>query len=321
MKFLNNMKIGLRLNLILSLVMVIIISSLGIYTINSQKSKVYEDTDTRMFEQVNDLSKLIEIQTEKNQVNAQKALEIAKTLMESYGGINFVEDNNQDLDFGSQLEAGWYLNSNNVIDNYDFVDEVAGLTNAVVSIFEKHNAGYKRISTSLINEKGKREVGTNVPSSSVVSQTINNGQNYYGRAIVVDEWNLTAYSPITHDGTIVGMIGVGIKEKDLQGLKQIFKEKKYFDTGYPFMVDNKGTFIIHPTKEGQNSADAEFFKQLISSKEITGKTRYMWEGKMKYQYFKYVEPIESFVSVSIYEHELLGMVTKVRNAIMLAIVI
>ena len=63
------------------------------------------------------------------------------------------------------------------------------------------------------------------------------------------------------------------------------------------MIDKEGNFIVHPTKEGKNSSTSEFFKQLISSNESTGKTYYMWEGKQKYQYFKYVEPIESFVSV------------------------
>jgi len=59
MIFLSNIKIGLRLNLIMSLIMVIIVSVLGIYIIKSQKEKVIADTDLRMFEQVNDLSNTI----------------------------------------------------------------------------------------------------------------------------------------------------------------------------------------------------------------------------------------------------------------------
>jgi methyl-accepting chemotaxis protein len=121
------------------------------------------------------------------------------------------------------------------------------------------------------------------------------------------------------DGQIVGMMGVGIKEKDLQGLRTTFNEKKYFDTGYPFLIDKLGNFIIHPSKEGQNFAGEEFFQQLIKSNAEIGKTKYLWEGKMKYQYFKYVESIESYVSVSIYEHELLGIIGKMRNAMIVAL--
>ena len=317
MGFINNMKIGLRLNLILSLVMVVIISSLGIYTIISMKLKIIEDTDVRMFEQVDDLARIIEIQTQKNQESIHKTLDIAKSLMESYGGINIIKEDNENLD----SEAGWYLNNKNILKDNSFVDKIADLTNSSVSIFEKQSDGFKRISTSLVNEKGNREIGTIISSSSNVSQTINIGQDYSGRAIVVDEWNITAYSALWSNGEMIGIIGVGIKEKDLKGLKQIFKEKKYFDTGYPFLIDNEGTLIVHPNREGENLANEEIFKQLIEAKESFGKTKYVWEGEVKYQYFHYVESIESFVSVSIYESELLGIIKKTRSAIILAVLI
>lgn len=315
MNFLNNMKIGLRLNIILSLVMIVIILSFGIYTLEKQKAKIFEDTDVRMYEQVEDLGRIIELQIETNQQGVIKSLDVAKTLMQSYGGIQLVSENNSDL---SKI---WYLNDANLFTSHDFVDEVARLTGSSVTIFEKKSNGFKRISTSLVNEQGLREVGTLVSSSSEVSKAINNGQDYFGRAIVVDEWNLTAYSPIKNDGEIIGMIGIGVREKDLKGLRQIFKEKKYFNTGYPFMVDNEGTLIIHPTKEGQNVAGEEFFQQLISSNNQKGKTEYLWEGEQKYQYFYYMESIESYVSVSIYKSELMGIIRNVQFAIMVAVAI
>lgn len=319
MRFLNDMKIGLRLNLVLSIVMVIIISSLGIYTMVTQKAQIINDTDTRMYEQVNDLANLIEIQTQKNQELIKNDLEIVKTLLESYGGIKLIY--NTTMNFSSDQEAAWFIGKNNITTDYSFVDKVGELTNASVSIFKKQPNGYERISTTHITEKGDRKVGTVVSNSSQVSQAINNGSSYYGRADVLGDWHLTAYMPLTNQNEIIGMLGIGIDEKDLQGLKRIFNNKKYFESGYPFLIDNMGNFIIHPTKEGENHASAEFFNQLINSKTITGKTKYMWEGKMKYQYFKYVESIESFVSVSIYEHELLGIIRKVRNAIIIALLI
>lgn len=315
MSFLNNMKIGLRLNLILSLVMVVIIASFGIYTIESQRSKIYNDTDERMFEQVEDLARVIELQIETNQQGVIRSLEIVKTLMKTYGGITVISDRTENF------ETGWYLNDNNIFSNYSFVDEVAQLTNSTITIFEKQSNGFKRISTSLINDQNSRETGTVVSSNSEVSKAINNGQDYFGRAIVVDEWNLTAYSPIWDNGVVIGMIGVGVKEKDLKGLRQIFKEKKYFSTGYPFLVDKEGTLIIHPTKEGSNTSGDEFFQQLINSKEKIGKTEYLWEGKQKLQYFNYIEPIESYVSVSIYKSELLGIIRQIQTAILGAIAI
>jgi methyl-accepting chemotaxis protein len=111
------------------------------------------------------------------------------------------------------------------------------------------------------------------------------------------------------------------EDTDLKKLRAIFKSKSYFETGYPFLVNKNGKFIIHPTKEGENHANAEFFQQLINSKSIEGKSFYMWEGKQKYQYFKYIESIDAFVSVSIYEHELMGIIKQVRIALLLAVLL
>ncbi len=183
MNFINNMKIGMRLNLILSITMIVILTTIGLYLVNRQRTKIIADTDIRMFEQVNDLVTLINIQLDLNQ----------------------------------------------------------------------NSSGF----------------------------------------------------------TTEGM--------DITRLKGVFSGKKYFDSGYPFMINNKGKMIIHPTKEGENLSSAEFFRQLVGSNANQGKTHYMWEGKQKYQYFRYIEKVESYVSVSIYEHELMGMVNEVRLILLFAI--
>ena len=196
MNFLNNMKIGLRLNLVLSLVMIIIIITIGQITLSKQRDKVIADTDIRMTEQVNDLVELIE---------------------------NHILLKNEIRDVRINLDT-----------NY-----------------------------------------------------INDGKDNY-----IDN-----------------------------SIKDVFKQKKYFASGYPFVISKDGTFIIHPTKEGENFTDAEFFQQLINSKSDHGKTHYKWEGKQKYQYFKYIKSIQAYVSVSIYEYELMGIITEVRMVLMISIII
>ncbi|NJO69342.1 MAG: HAMP domain-containing protein, partial [Bacteroidetes bacterium] len=120
---------------------------------------------------------------------------------------------------------------------------------------------------------------------------------------------------------VIGMLGVGFPEKDLSALKELFNSKKYFESGYPFVVDKEGNFIIHPKNEGKNFANEEFFKQLTSAGTETGKTFYEWEGRQKFQYFRYLPAIESYISVSIYEDELYSIVRQQRNTIILAILI
>ena len=68
---------------------------------------------------------------------------------------------------------------------------------------------------------------------------------------MVDDWYLASYRPIMLDGMLVGILFVGIPEKDMAGLKKLFANKKYFESGYPFIVDKNGTLVIHPTNEGE----------------------------------------------------------------------
>ena len=307
MKRIKDFKIGFRLNFFLSITIAILLTALGIYMVNSQRDKIIEDTDIRMFEQVEDLARVIELQVSQNQTAVNNALKTVEKIISASGGI-YIE------------EGAWYLNGENLEDSYAFVDEMKSITKSSVTLFKQNSQGFERISTSVITN-GNRGVGTVVPRSSPVVTTVLSGGQFSGRAIVIDEWNLTAYSPIRVDGNIVGMVGVGVPEKDMGELKNIFKAKTYFESGYPFMVDDEGNFIIHPTSEGKNFSNAEFFKQLKSANSITGKTYYMWEGKQKYQYFKYVDVIKSYVSVSIYEHELMGIVRSTRNALIFAVIL
>jgi methyl-accepting chemotaxis protein len=307
MKRINDFKIGFRLNFFLSITITILLAVLGIYMVNSQRNKIIEDTDIRMNEQVQDLARVIELQVSQNQTAVNNALRTVEKVILASGGLQIKDGN-------------WFIDSQNVENSFAFVDEMSTITKSAVTLFKQTNQGFERISTSLINN-GQRGIGTVVPRSSPVVNTILSGGYFSGRAIVIDEWNLTAYAPLKVNGNIVGMVGVGVPEKDMGQLKDMFKSKTYFESGYPFLVDGEGTFIIHPTSEGKNFSNAEFFKQLKNSNSSSGKTFYMWEGKQKYQYFKYIDTIKSYVSVSIYEHELMGIVNSTRNALIFAVIL
>jgi len=62
MKKLNDLKIGVRLSIVMGSVIVLIFSVLGIYIYIIQRDKIYADMDVNMTEQVNDLCKLVQLQ-------------------------------------------------------------------------------------------------------------------------------------------------------------------------------------------------------------------------------------------------------------------
>lgn len=324
MKSLNDIKIGVRLNLILNALVILIIAALGVYTYNMQKNRIIEEADTRMNEQLDDLVDIIDVQIKENQEKVNNALKVADHLFLNEGDFK-VEDTLVDVqsDAGTSFSGNqvnlWTWNGKSLQEDTEFVDKIEELTQAQTSVFQKVSGGFIRIATNVMNEAGERELGTFVENSSDVAQTVSSGGQYQGRAEVVGEWYLTAYEPILNNGEVVGMIGVGIPEKNLERLREIFSAKNYFETGYPFLISSDGTFIIHPTDEGNSAQGEQFFEQMINSNTDRAKTEYVWEGDRKYQYFQYYEPIDAYVAASFYQDYLFEQLGKIRNAILIGV--
>jgi len=331
MKSLNDFKIGRRLNIILSLAFIVVIVGLGIYTISIQKQRIIENTDTRMDEQVDDLAAFIDVQISKNQKNVNRFLKVAHHLFYDQGGIRVEEGDKVRMKATHQISNAshevsldkWHLGDTTIHHHFSFVDRIMELTGATATIFQKIDEGYLRISTNVKKDDGSRAVGTFIPDDSPVIRTIENGQTYRGRAYVVNGWYLTAYEPIRVDGAIRGILYVGVREKDMGELKDLFYEKTYYETGYPYLFDNKGNVVIHPNSEteGISISEEDFYKQMVNDSDGEGKIRYNWKGESKYQYYQYVEPIKSYVTTTLYEDKLLAMINKTRSAIIVAILL
>ncbi len=328
----NNLKIGFRLNLFLSIVIVLILTLLGIYNYRAYKSRIVEDADIRMYEQLDDLVKIIELQIDQNKNGINYALKTANEVLETSGSITMSDS---ELTVGAINQVSllsknvsikpFLINGNSIYENYDLVDKIQDITGATATIFQKIPEGYLRISTNVRKEDGSRAVGTFIPNNSQVIQTIESGETYKGRAFVVNDYYLTAYQPIQIEGSIQGILYVGVKEKDLSALKTIFNEKVYFETGYPFVVSADGEFIIHPTNEGQNALEFTFFKQMKDDSDGFGKSEYKWpetkEGEWKFQYFEYIPQIDSYVAASFYQNVLFKYLKEVRNSVLISVLL
>jgi len=324
MKSLNDMKIGVRLNIIFSILIIIIVGALGTWTYFMNKDRIVNNADTRMYEQLDDLVDIIDVQVKENQENVNNALNVANHLFSEEGNFQVVDTafvSVETTQNSSDNEVNkWIYNGRQMQEDTRYVDKIQELTGANASVFQKVSGGFLRISTNVMDESDKRQLGTFVPNSSDVYQTVQNGGKYTGRAKVVGEWFLTAYEPIRNNGEIIGMIGVGIPEKNLERLREIFTNKSYFETGYPFVVSSNGTFIIHPTHEGKSAKGDQFFEQIMNSNSDRAKTEYTWEGEKKYQYFQYYKPIDAYVAASFYQNILFEELTTLRNSIILAVV-
>ncbi len=329
MKRLKDIKIGLRLNIVVTVLGLIVLGSLGTYIISTQRMRMLNDADFLMNEEVENLSLLVGQELKASQRMVNLSMVYADEHFSGYGRIipnarkkvqyKVVNQVTNEL---SEVEVKeWTIGGIPLQNDFRIVDEIQKNAGGTATIFQRIPQGFLRISTNVKKLDGERAVGTYIPNSSPVIQKVLSGETYYGRAYVVNDWYTTAYKPLYVNGKIEGILYVGVKEKDLSQLKEVFKSKKFYETGYPYMIDSEGTFVIHPSKEGENFAEAEFFKQIVESGKKEGKTTYLWEGKRKFQYFKYIDVIESYVSATIYESDFQKQVNKMILSLLIAIIV
>ncbi len=332
MKKMNDIKIGIRLNAIMSGFVVVAFVVFGFIANNMIQQQILETTDDRMNEQVTDLVEIIAVDLQANSEKVKLSMHLAQNYVLRQGSIQ--ESASEYIDFEARnQETGaterlsvrkWSLNGKTLQNNFDVVDAISAMDVKTATIFQKIPHGYLRISTNVKNSDGSRAIGTFIPSNSPVAQAIDKGQPFSGRAWVVDNWYLTAYEPIKINGEIKGMLYVGMPEKDLGNIQAFFNKKQYFNTGYPFVVDSKGDIIVHPRSVGVNIGKESFFGLMEEAKNKKGdiiRAEYNWEGKNKIQYVSYFEPIDSYVAVSFYESEMNKVLNKIRITLVIVTVI
>jgi len=308
--------IKIKTYVILTSVLLAFTVSLILVVYNTLSNQIKQDTQNNMVSHLNDLTTILQSHVNDKQESVNLALKLAHNIFVECGDIK-KSDKNITISAVNQIttEANnysinvWTLKGKQLYQNTELVDKIKDQSVETATIFQKIDDGYLRISTNVMKKDGSRAVGTFIPNSSEVIKTIETGQTYMGRAFVVNDWYLTAYEPIYIDGAIEGILYVGVKEKDYNFLKSTFQNKKYFDNGYPFLIDKEGTLIIHPTLEGVKYAEANFFKQLkVSNKKTVNRSEYKWpetgKGKQKIQYFTYFEPYECYISTSIYKSDM-----------------
>ncbi len=128
--------------------------------------------------------------------------------------------------------------------NFGFVDKIRdtifeigafykGKPIGTVTIFQKD----VRISTNVLKENGERAISTKL-SSDVAETVLKKDEIYRGKAFVVDDWYLSAYTPIKGiNRDIIGVLYVGVLEKPY--IDSLFKSLLLF-----FAIALLGVFIV-----------------------------------------------------------------------------
>ncbi len=184
--------------------------------------------------------------------------------------------------------------------NNEYVDEVTRKTGSKATIFQLVDNKLVRISTSVVKKNGERATGSYVDSSSPVYQAIMRGETFLGKAYVVDDWYLTAYSPLYDQNrkiigaVFAGDLMLGEMVRNLIGDTQI-------GSGYFFVYGKKGEFLIHKTYNPDTSLFS-LAPEFIKAKD--GVVVYDWKGDKKVAYTAFYDAWGVNVAVGLSHKEI-----------------
>ena len=217
------------------------------------------------------------------------------------------------------------------------VDEVRAHPGAASTVFQRMNAGgdMLRVASSVLGADGRRAIGTFIPAKmpdgqpNPVLAKILAGESFLGRAFVVNQWYVAAYSPLKDAaGQITGMLFVGVPEATaLQSIRKAVQAIRIGESGYVFALNTRGAdrgrYVI--SKDGARngevvlaakSADGRLYIEELAAEATKlppGKIqrmRYDWQNpgevtaRGKVTYFTYYAPWDWVIGAGAYEDDL-----------------
>ncbi|MDI6755515.1 MAG: Cache 3/Cache 2 fusion domain-containing protein [Thermodesulfobacteriota bacterium] len=176
----------------------------------------------------------------------------------------------------------WSIGGKAITGDHTVVDRVQKLVGGTCTVFQRIEGDrLLRIATNVLRADGTRAVGTYLPASSEVAKKILRGENYRGRAFVVNAWYITIYEPILNRrGEVIGALYVGIPEQSAISLKSAVKSIKIGKTGYAYIMDGSGNLVVHPAKEGENILRARDSTGFEHMQEIARKAPLLKEDEV-----------------------------------------
>ena len=220
------------------------------------------------------------------------------------------------------------------------VDKIDNLLGSACSIFQRINESgdMVRIATNLSDTNGNRAIGTYIPkinpdgTTNPVLNNILRKQSYQGRAVVLDEWYVSAYEPIMDQSNkVIGILAVAVPQEGTPTLRQSIMDIKVGKTGYVYIIDSEGNYVISAKgkRDGENIMNAQdadgnhFIKELCSiaanSNGEIFQQKYKWKNpedpiaRMKIVRGMYFQPWDWIIGVGSYEEEFADAVHSIQK--------
>jgi methyl-accepting chemotaxis protein len=134
----------------------------------------------------------------------------AYLIQKEYGTLRLV--NNSLVD-----ESGVSLEN-----RFEQIDKISSDLGIVATVFMKTGNDFKRITTSIIDQTGKRATGTTLGTDSTAYIPVSRGESYIGNATILGDAYIAGYEPIfsVENRDIIGILFVGIPLSEVNTIIQ-----------------------------------------------------------------------------------------------------
>jgi len=319
-------KIGTTLNLLSILVFVIINILIGWYSISKYDNNLFEVSDYTYNEQLKDIVYILE--TEKHASSEKMDLSLKFVQKSLFHDDSVYENRDKVIDFEAHdLKTGqhsnvqvnsWTVGGVQLQNNNQLLEHINDNSVDGISLLQKVSTGYVCIMSNISERSGFKAVGALLSNTSPVVKQIESGSIASDVSILGNQEYNEKYMPIYVNGTVQGILIVGSKDKTLQNVKNVFDSKKYYKSGYPYVIGANGTILIHPSDVGKSVSSEDFFKEMQTlPKEGIHRIKYMYNDKFKYEYFTYYEPLNAYIAITFYEDEFLAVNKSTQNVVLL----
>ena len=214
--------------------------------------------------------------------------------------------------------------------NIDPVDHFTTLTGAVAAVYVKDKDEYIRITSSLKNKENERILLDKIDSSGQTYKNIEKREKFIGLENIAGKNYMSVYSPIIKNDEIIGALYIGYDfTKGLETLRKKLKEVVIGETGYIYILDDKGKLLLHKTLEGKNISKLKdvnnklFIQDILKKKN--GVIHYEYEEKdvraTKIAAFSNYEKWNWIIVAGSYQDEFLEISSEVQKVFIVATII
>ncbi|RXJ81382.1 methyl-accepting chemotaxis protein [Arcobacter sp. F2176] len=261
--------INKKFSILIGITLITVMIIFTVIMINSIKTKIIEDLEINLQSQAGDYLQTAKIYNDTLEENALVLFDVFKKSF-----LNLRIRNTDTVKINGVETLILYDGFARLNKTYERVDRFKELTGEISAVYVKDKNEYTNISSSILDEKGERILVNKIDPNGKIYKKIENKEKYVGLEEIAGKTYMSIYSPIVKNDKIIGALYVGYNfTKGLETLKKELKKVVIGDTGYIYILDDKGKLILHKNLEGKNvfglkdTNNKSFIQEILKKKK------------------------------------------------------